>query len=105
VEEGPARRRWSLADETSRMSVLAGRVFYVVLGLGIAFGALAYGKHSVDRGYFVGRSGKHFARGETSYNAHLLLLLVATAGGSGLALAGVGLPSNHPFLNQGYGRR
>lgn len=87
------------------MNVLLGRVIYVVLGLGIAIGALAYGKHSVDRGYFVSRSGQHVAKGETSYNVQVLLLLAATAAGSGLVLAGVGLPSNHPLLNQGYGRR
>ncbi len=83
------------------MKVLLGRVFYVVLGLGIAVGALAYGKHSVDRGYFVSRSGKHYARGEASYNGHVALLALAALAGSGLALAGVGLPSEHPFLNQG----
>lgn len=87
------------------MKVLLARLFYVALGLGIAIGSLAYGKHSVDRGYFIGRSRQHFTQGEPMYNGHLALLAVATLAGSAMALAGCALPANHPFLNEGYGKR
>lgn len=87
------------------MRIVLARAFYLAFGLGIAVASLAYGKHSVDRGYFVGKSGQHFNQGEPMYKAHLLLLAAAALAGGGLALAGCALPSTHPMLNEGYGNR
>ena len=81
------------------------RLFYVLLGLFLTLGVMAHGKRTSDRGYFLSRSGEHFQRGTPAYTRHLFLLVGVAVVGTGLALAGVVLPPDHPMLNQGYGRR
>ncbi len=80
------------------MNEIGARLFYVVLGLALTLGSLAYGKVSVDRGYFKGGSGAIYKKGETKYTFHLGLLGVAVCAGSGLALAGLMVPAGHRML-------
>lgn len=80
------------------MSEIGARIFYVVLGLALTLGSVAYGKISVDRGYFKGGSGAIYKRGESKYTFHLGLLGLAVCAGSGVALAGLMLPSGHRML-------
>jgi hypothetical protein len=81
---------------------MLARLFYLAVGLCLSLGAAAYGRLSIQRGYFVGKHGVHFRRGEPMYTSHLFLLGLGFCGGAGLAWAGILLPAGHPMLTTGY---
>ena len=76
------------------MPVVAARAFYLLIGLAIVAGSLAYGRLATERGYFKGRGGRLYHRGEASYTGHLFLLGVGILGGTAIAGAGLLAPAD-----------
>lgn len=72
-----------------QMSPLMGRFIMVVLGALFIAGTLALTLPSVKRGYFLGKHGQVFRRGETSYSVHCGLMLLCLGVGAGFVAAGV----------------
>jgi hypothetical protein len=84
------------------MPVWMGRLVMVVLGLGFMAGSYAFIKPSVQRGYFLGRHGQHFSRGEFSYNVHCVLLMGVFVTGVAFVGAGLVLPADKLMRGSGY---
>ncbi|ODT62372.1 hypothetical protein ABS71_15810 [bacterium SCN 62-11] len=76
------------------MPLWMGRLIMVVLGMIFMAGSYAFIKPSVQRGYFLGRHGQHFSRGEPSYALHCVLLMGCFVAGVGFVGAGVFLPAD-----------
>ncbi len=86
--------------DPSNMPVWLGRVIMVALGAAFLFGAVSMTMPAIKRGYFEGKRGAIFRRGEAMYYTHCGLNLLVMGVGLGFIGAGLFLPGDQLLRRQ-----
>lgn len=82
------------------MHPMVGRLICILMGLGFIAATLAITVPSVKRGYFEGKHGKIFRRGDIEYNVHCGLMLLCLSAGAAFVGAGFVL-SDEKMMGKG----